>query len=326
MSDNVPLTRQSTISHVVPCAVYDFTFFVTSETESVDAFVAMIRPLFKKWCFQLERCPTTGSLHYQGRGSLFKKRRQPEACSLVNSTPLRGMDLTESSNESQKGESFYTLKYETRISGPWDDRTYKSSEPDYVPIQYRGIMTRLHPFQRTIMDFVDDYRSVNIVIHPEGNAGKSTVAHLCRLFKNGIRLPAIGDHKELIQVACNILMGRQERHPGPIFVDLPRALLHDPKRLAPFFIAIEEIKGGYVYDVRNHYKEWDFDSPPIWVFCNSQPEWASLSMDRWRKWWINEQKELVRGTHPQFRRDANHHPEDHFLYSDVPIVPVSGNL
>lgn len=297
------MVRQATL-HIHPVSVWDFTFngVVSPDSETVlpdvDDFVELIRPLFKKWCFQGERASRD---HYQGRGSLFKKKRHDELCALLNSTQLRGMDVSESSRESQKGEAFYMLKYDTRVSGPWDDRSWsRDAPPAYIPIQYRGLMDRLYPFQETILNYVDDYRSCNIVVEFEGNAGKSTVSHLARLHRKGIRLPAIGDHKELIQVVCNILMGRQERHPGPIFVDLPRQAMRDPSRLAPFFIAIEEIKGGYVYDVRNHWKDWDFDSPPIWVFCNDVPDWSSLSMDRWRKWHINRARELVPGLPVRF--------------------------
>jgi hypothetical protein len=59
------------------------------------------------------------------------------------------------------------------------------------------------------------------------------------------------------------------------------------ENLGGLFSAIETIKDGYVYDERNHFKEWWFDSPNIWVFTNSVPETDYLSKDRWVYWEVN---------------------------------------
>ena len=59
-------------------------------------------------------------------------------------------------------------------------------------------------------------------------------------------LPPVGDHKELMQVCCDILMAKQEREPKLVFVDLPRGLTIDPRKFAPFMVAIEQIKKGKV--------------------------------------------------------------------------------
>ena len=87
-------------------------------------------------------------------------------------------------------------------------------------------------------------------------------------------------------------MAQQNREPKLAFVDLPRSLTTDAKRFGPFMIAIEEIKSGVVCDMRNHYKEWWFDSPQVWVFCNHLPHLSHMSSDRWRFWTIDEHKNL----------------------------------
>lgn len=283
--------------HTVQCYDWDFTFFgrgdFEASLETHKEFVNLIRPLFKKWTFQLEECPTTGKPHFQGRGSLFKKKRKGELTSLLNTTDLRGMYVTECSLESRTKEAFYTLKYDTKVDGPWSDRTWK--EPAYIPRQFRGLLDRLHPFQRDILASKDDFddRSVNLIVDKTGFSGKSTCACLAHLHQGGIDLPAINDHKELTQVVCDVLMGKNERQPGIIFIDLPRALTYgDNKKLAPFMVAIEQIKKGHVCDVRNHYREWWFDSPAVWVFCNHTPDLKHMSADRWRFWAITKSREL----------------------------------
>jgi len=70
----------------------------------------------------------------------------------------------------------------------------------------------------------------------------------------------------------------------------------DKRKFGPFMIAIEEIKGGVVCDMRNHYKQWWFDSPQMWVFCNHFPNVSYMSKDRWRFWKIDQFKCLVRMT------------------------------
>lgn len=287
--------RQKHITHHTQVYMYDFTFMGKDDFfPTISDFVKLIQPLFKKWVFQLEEAPTTGRHHYQGRGSLFKKKRQPELCGLINKTPLCGMDVTESSNTSQADEVFYTMKYDTRVEGPWDDKNWHI--PPYIPRQYRGLLDRLHPFQTHILDSRNHFndREVNMLVDTNGCSGKSTVASLAQLHYGGaIDLPPLGDHKELLQIVTDILMAKNERMPGMMFVDLPRALTLDTKKLAPFMVAIEQIKKGHTCDCRNHYREWWFDSPAVWVFVNHYPHIHFMSKDRWRFWRISPLKTLI---------------------------------
>lgn len=272
-------------------AVFDFTM----PHMDLNDFVQRIRGLFKKWTFQREQ-GDTGYDHFQGRGSLIKKRRLGEAKSLVQSSELPGMRLSVTSKENLTGEPFYCLKRDTRTEGPWDDRTWK--DPPYIPIQYRGLENRLYPYQKAILDSKDipDYRKIDVLIDLDGNHGKSTIATLGRLHHGGLELPCIPDHKELIQLVCNQLRDSRNRHPGIVLCDMPRAVTTDAKRMAPYMIAIEMIKKGYAFDCRNHFKDWDFDSPRVWLFVNRfDPQvLCQLSQDRWRFWTLNVDLELQR--------------------------------
>ena len=213
--------KRQKVEHVVQVYDYDFTFHGASGEPFPDAagFVALLRPLFKKWVFQKEVCPNpaegrTGE-HYQGRGSLFKKKRHPELCKLLNETPLRGMDVSESSNNSKSNEIFYALKYDTRVDGPWMDTNWR--EPPYIPRQYRGLLeSGLYTWQHKVLESRHEFddRKVNMIIDPKGNNGKSTVAALGDLHYGGLDLPPVGDHKELMQVVCDILTAKEERQPG----------------------------------------------------------------------------------------------------------------
>lgn len=288
-----PPSKRQTVVHSVQCYDYDFTHFGDNGTlPSTEGFVASIRPLFKKWVFQKEQCPLTGRLHYQGRGSLHKKKRHGELCNLLNETELRGMHVTEASNNSRQQELFYMMKYDTRVDGPWSDKTWRA--PVFIPRQYEGLLERLYPWQQAVLDSRDKFncRSVNMIIDVNGCAGKSTCAALGDLHYGGLDLPPVGDHKELLQCACDILMAKEERKPGLVFVDLPRSLTTEPKKMAPFMVAIEQIKKGKVFDMRFHYKEWWFNSPQVWVFANHPPNPDYMSADRWRFFVIDQFKNL----------------------------------
>ena len=296
-----PSNKRKKSEHPTQVYNYDFTYYGKDAIlPDHEEFIKLIRPLFKKWAFQLEECPTTGTKHYQGRGSLFKKKRHPELCGLLNSTPLRGMKVSESSNNSLTDEIFYMLKYDTRVDGPWQDNTYTA--PEYIPRQYRGLLERLHPWQKHIIDSRTDFndRVINLVYDAKGCNGKSTLACLSQLHYKGFDVPPIGDHKELTQAVCDYLMARQLRDPDFIFIDFPRALtMEGGKKLAPFMVAIEQIKKGHVADVRNHYKEWWFDSPQVWVFTNHPVDPRFMSKDRWKFYGISGFKTLYEISHMQ---------------------------
>lgn len=294
----MPKRKAQEISHDTQCYVFDFTFFGKDEWFPTHVeFIKLIRPLFKKWCFQLERAPTTNKLHYQGRGSLFKKKRHPELCALLNQTDLKGMNISETEKENSTGDPFYVMKLDSREDGPWSDVTFK--EPAYIPRQFRGLEDRLYGYQISLIEKaqVFDSRIIHLIYDPTGNKGKSTISALLQLLHNGIDLPPIGDHKELTQIVCDMLIAKQERSPGAICLDLPRALTMDKKKLAPYMIAIEQIKKGHVCDCRHHYKEWWFDSPPMFIFCNEVPDLKYLSKDRWKLWTIDHFNNLQHYIH-----------------------------
>lgn len=155
-------------------------------------------------------------------------------------------------------------------------------------------METLRPFQQSIVELSDQFndRWIHHIYNPDGNTGKSTIAHLMRLFKKGLVIPPINDADKLVFSVCNMLRAKNIRKTVPMFIDLPRAMCQD--RLYGIYNAIEQIKAGYVYDTRNHYKDWDFDTPNIFVFSNIEAETNMVSRDRWRLWTINEKYELVR--------------------------------
>jgi len=270
------------------CAVYDFTLseaFVPPEYDP-EVLCAKLREVAKKFCFQLEESDT-GYRHYQGRFSLWKKKRPGELNKLITAQHhiLERAHIAPTSTPSS-GDTFYVMKLDTRVAGPWTDKDL----PVYIPRQYR--ILSLRPWQQVVFNTCDDFepRKINCLATPEGNIGKSTVVAYCCLHRNAIRIPAVNDHEKLLASVCDILTAKQERKPCAIFIDLPRSM--DKSKLRGIFSAIEEIKNGHCYDMRYHYKDWWFDSPSVWVFMNCWPDTRLMSRDRW-KFWEVERDQLV---------------------------------
>lgn len=276
-----------------PCCTYDFT--ASAELITLENLKSFLNNYAKKWIFQKEKGETTDYIHYQGRMSLKIKKRKNELINILKGLKdnLHTINVSITSNMNQDN-NFYATKEETRIDGPWSNED-EPDEPVYIPRQYRGLMDTLKPFQKTILELMAIFctRAIHLIYCPNGNKGKSTIAHLARLHHKAIVLPPLNDADRLLYTACNMAMAKKVRESIPIFIDLPRAM--NQERLFGLYAAIETIKQGYLFDTRNHSKTWDMDCPSVFVFTNTLPELNTLmSMDRWRVWTINEKDELVK--------------------------------
>lgn len=262
--------------------IFCFDFTAPASDNSFLAIKDALNKYCKSWCFQEEQGAETGYLHFQGRFSLKTKSRKGNIPGIVKAhySPTQSLNITNFD---------YVMKDDTRTKGPWTDK----DEPAYIPLQYRGKLDTLFPYQREIIKICEkfDDRKINLLYCPTGNIGKSTLAHLMRLHLRALVLPPLNDADRLIYTCCNMAMARNIRQSVPIFIDLPRAM--NKERLFGLYTAIEVIKQGYLIDTRNHAKEWDMDCPIVWVFTNSEPEISMLSKDRWQLWEVDENKQLV---------------------------------
>lgn len=267
------------------CAMWDFrcSYNNVSGTLEHTSIIAQMDLIAKAYSFQLEKGDNTGYMHYQGRFSLIKKHRKVELMKLFTEMPVPNyLEPTVNAN-SLKGDMFYVTKNETRVDGPWTD----SNRDKYIPKQYLGMVDRLYPYQEVIFNSykMPINRYINLIYDPIGNKGKSVIAGVCELYSKGICLPPINDAEKIVYTLCNICTSKKLRDPNPVIIDMPRAM--DKSKLDNIYNAIEQIKNGKLYDLRNSYKEWWIDSPQIWVFSNIEPDTDLLSADRWKLWEID---------------------------------------
>lgn len=258
-------------------AVYDFTLRWDEET-TVDVVKARLNDVAKKWCFQLEQGEETGYLHYQGRMSLKVKSRLE---TIAKKFFCGACHLSQTCTQNM-GNDFYVTKDETRVEGPWRD----DDEVIYIPRQIRDI-TEFYPWQWKVYNILKEWdrRSIHVVYDQKGNSGKSIFTTWMMVYKHAMKVPYVNDLKDIMRMVMDMPKY------GAYIIDLPRALNKD--KMYNFYSGMEDVKNGYAYDDRYHFKHDVFDCPQIVIFTNRLPPEEMLSRDRWVVWTI-QALDLVR--------------------------------
>lgn len=233
----------------------------------------------KKWTFQLEKGAKTGYLHYQCRVSLKVR-------STVNLTQKKFAEFSAHilpTVTQNMGNDFYVLKPETREDGPWRNT---DEEQGYIQQRFRQEIT-WRPWQIDIIEMIKtkaDDRSINVIFDTQGNRGKSFLAAYCAQHGLARVLPSLNDYKDICQFAMSLPAK------NAYFLDMPRGI--PKKHLNGIYSGLENLKNGWLFDIRYHAKEMWIEPPHIWVFSNVLPDRNVLSADRWKIWTILED-ELV---------------------------------
>ena len=268
--DDKPGTRTSAL------AMYDLT--IPHDRYTLDQVKDFMRTYCKRWCFQLESGSETGYQHYQCRISLISKKRLNNMITWMAST-MTGVHVSATANPTfYAGNEFYVMKVDTRIDGPWTDRD--DINVNTMPRRLRGEPT-WKPWQQTVLHMCaqePDDRVINVIVDTTGNNGKSflTLWMMSRCMCE--RIPQQKDARDIMRMIMNLPKCTT------YFIDLPRGTSHKDQNST--YAAIEEIKNGYCYDDRYHFKREIFEPPHIWVFTNQLPDASLLSRDRWHYWII----------------------------------------
>lgn len=267
---------------------WDFTYF--SDEDKVDLIRNTIKNDCVHWAFQHEKGEESGRYHYQGRIQLRKKKRVNQIIELFAS--IHGAHWSPTANVNKQNFN-YAMKTDTRVAGPWTDKD-KVEEPKFLTREAKVLMEKgLYPWQESIKKSCDDQkgdttydgRSINVLVDEGGNSGKGSLAAYARYTGFAQTLPTVSDMKQLVGFAMDL------PHHAYIF-DWPKAMVK--KEMKQFFAAVETIKDGWLWDVRNKGRQIVMDRPAIWIFTNKKPDTTLLSMDRWRMWTIcKTTKELI---------------------------------
>lgn len=260
------------------CHVWDIT--APADGVAVGDVHRCLRPLCKKYVFQLERGEEAtdlhpeGYLHYQGRVSLFKKDRPAGAAATLSKSGLQ-CHVTPSSGNSLKGDAFYVMKQQTRVEGPFKDEDYADPPPKTRQVQVIED-NGLRPWQQSIKEIVEPYndRHIHMVVDTTGNHGKSTFLEWMEYKGFAYEIPTMRLMEDIMQ--CCMSIAAQKCY----MIDMPRAMKKD--KLADFFSGIECLKNGVMYDKRYKFKKRRIERPQVVVYTNQMPNFSYLSSDRWK--------------------------------------------
>nr|QXP07588.1 MAG: replication associated protein [Arizlama virus] len=247
-----------------PIHTWDFTLKYEKHEGFQMEVAKFLEEHCKSWVFQLER-GEGGFLHYQGRVSLKNKSRKGPPFPNIHWSPTCNTN---------KSNSFYVTKEDTRVDGPWKD-----TDP-YIPRQCRDI--ELYPWQKAILADarVWDKRHINIVICLEGNIGKSTLCTWAECRGLATCIPMMDSYKDYMRMAYSAPACKL------YFIDFPRSM--NKNNCHGFWSAVECLKNGKLFDDRYIWKQKYIDCPNIWIFTNEFPNTEFLSGDRWKFWKVSQ--------------------------------------
>jgi len=253
---------------------WHFTTTKVADAERIQ-LISDLQRHASKWVFQLERAPTTGTLHFQGKAHFHIASKVPWTDFSFPSVDHWSPEVT--ANDS-KGWT-YVMKADTRVAGPWSDVSEVWTPPDWVIPTLRSwqeeAILRLHSQNK---------RQVLIVCDKTGSAGKTSfIRHLKATFKC-LWVPAtLRTAQDVVRcVACLMMRQDRTRH-HTICIDVPRAMTVRSKMgWEELFTAIESIKDGAACEDRYTFQQVFFEWPRIVVMVNDQPPADLLSADRWQ--------------------------------------------
>ena len=262
------------------------------ETEDPYEFMCLLTPYCKKWGFQLEKCPESGNLHWQGRGLLIKQLRPGSTAAAAAAAMKLQYFKPTHKEEYVKGGFNYQLKAETRVAGPWTDKDpplHKTTDVKYIES-----LPTMPLFLTKLIEWLaqpPDPRKIWCVVDRLGNFGKSAAESYLHFYKHACMLPYAPSYKDMLQNAYG-LSGKRA-----YVINIVRAIDgNDPKQrhdFGMFLGAVESIKDGKVHDGRHHARPVVmFDRPHVLMFMNHLPILNKASHDKWMVFEITEDADL----------------------------------
>lgn len=260
---------------------------------------SVLKDWAKAWCFQMEKAPLTGYLHWQVRLSLIKKRRLQEIRPLLLEDgwcigKISQMHVDEETDpktgkKTKKKPNLYGLKKDTRVEGPYRN---DDPEPAILTSQIKPLEEgNIYLWEQKIVALMKctDHRHIEVLYCPKGNTGKSAFIEWCEYKGYCEEIPMMRLMQEIMQCAFTLKASCYA-------IDMPRGM--KKSNLADFYSGIECIKNGLSYDQRYAFKKRRQDRPNIWIMTNVIPDVNLMSRDRWRFWCVGENQDLVTYTPP----------------------------
>lgn len=255
-----------------PSKLWTGTMNIQSSTFPIpltDCLPELLRPLIgdplKRAVMQLEKAPTTGQLHWQ---FAVEATRRIRPFSLGLPTHIHW----EKSKGTWEQNVAYCSKPQTRV---WPTV--------HLPHQRSlSIIQNLRPWQNLLSNLLKEEPNDRTILwfwEETGNSGKSALTRYlvhhhraCILQGKGVDcLHGVMKYQELNSV-----------FPDIIIYDVPRTNVDFLS-----YTALESLKNGCFFSGKYEGGQVLMPHPHVVVFANQQPDFAKMSADRWRTYYIN---------------------------------------
>lgn len=223
-----------------------------------------LRHRSKRWQFGLETGRNTGYRHYQVR--------------------------YESSNDNIGTERLYWsgIACELELSNGWsnyelkDGHFYTSDDDELGKYRFR----KLRPFQTRLLKYISTRadRSIGVVVDHQGGQGKTHFARWCELNGRAVYIEGSGTDEQITRDLYDI---SETTRITAVIIDCTRSGELDKRQ---FWAGIEQVKNGHLADRRYGYRSKWIPPPSVLILTNSDPDWNTLSKDRWHKFFIKDGK------------------------------------
>ena len=241
---------------------------------------------------QLETGTETSIPHYQlaiKANSLCTKKKVLEAFEQKIEGHINvqiQFNLDDMKNYCSKETNFISEQYSGKIYKHQWQMDFLERKP-----QLKEVLNNPYIWQefvrKELLDKVPDDRTVDWIIDPVGNTGKSSFAraYVSEVPTDGILMKIDNlDRMELtlIKKIENYRM-KHYKDPKVIFFDFPRA--SDSSKIISATALMEDAKSGHLETTfGGKHKEIDISDVHIIVLSNNAPDLSVLSVDRWRLW------------------------------------------
>lgn len=228
----------------------------------------MINSKCKKAIYGEEIAPTTNTPHLQGAIELNKKAR-PTTLGLPKSIHWEVMKGNWEDNEQ------YCSK---------DNKYYKFGFPKELKL-----ISQLYPWQEAIIEKCKeepDDRTINWIVDTKGCMGKTAFTKYM-IHHHKALVATAGSAKDIANLLVNSVEAGIDLNDNCVFIF---NFARDCDKIS--YNALEAVKDGLMTNIKYEAKTLVFNSPHLWVFSNEYPNKSKLSEDRWKIWFITENKNL----------------------------------
>ena len=222
--------------------------------------------LCKKFVYQVEKCPTTGRLHFQCCVSLKTKKRNGELGGELTGLGMKGCECLPASNQGKIALKTYCMKNESRVHGPWADHRIYMGE-DLMP---KEAWSRWMFEIEDMLKEVPHHRKIYWYYDQRGNRGKSIFSKYM-WYHHKVLCITVGKVADIL----NVVM-KYQNLPMYIF-DISRSVPEGV--MNEIYCALEHVKSGYFINTKYETGVVCMARPHVVVFSNHLPKLSSLSKD-----------------------------------------------